>query len=84
MNSQQAYEYEEHILKQHQNTNFISVVSVIIDIIKGLDDMIYLLDDQGNIKLNAKGKPRINWIKVIKNLAKIIGALMAMRKKAIW
>jgi len=84
MNSQQAYEYEEEILSQHQNTNFISVVSVIIEIIKGLDDMIYLLDDQGNIKLNAKGKPRINWIKVIKNLAKIIGALMAMRKKAIW
>jgi hypothetical protein len=84
MNSQQAYDYEEHILNQHQNTNFISVISVIIDIIKGLDEMIYLLDDQGNIKVNAKGKPRINWIKVIKNLAKIIGALMAMRKKAIW
>ena len=84
MNSQQAYEYEEHILNQHQNSNFISFVSVIIDIIKGLDSMIYLLDDQGNIKFNAKGKPRINWIKVIKNLAKIIGALMAMRKKAVW
>jgi hypothetical protein len=84
MNSQQAYDYEEHILNQHQNSNFISVVSVIIEIIKGLDDMIYLLDDNGNIKLNTKGKPRINWIKVIKNLAKIIGALMAMRKKAIW
>jgi len=82
MNSQQAYDYEEHILNQHQNTNFI--FSVIIDIIKGLDEMIYLLDDKGEIKLNAKGKPRINWIKVIKNLAKIIGALMAMRKKAVW
>jgi len=84
MNSQQAYDYEDYILNKHHHTNFISVISVIIDIIKGLDEMIYILDDQGNIKLNTKGKPRINWIKVIKNLAKIIGALMAMRKKAIW
>jgi len=46
--------------------------------------MIYKLDDDGNIILNKKGKPRINWINVLKNLSKIIGSLMLMRKKTIW
>ena len=44
MNSKQAYDYEEHILNQHQNSNFISVISVIIDIIKGLDEMMNIID----------------------------------------
>ena len=84
MNSKLAYEYEEHILETHKDNNFIGIVSILINIIKNLDDMIYQFDENGNIKYNAKGKPRINWIKVIKNLAKIIGSLMAMRKKAVW
>lgn len=84
MNSQQAYDYEEQLEQKYQETNFISILSVIIEIISNMDSMIYKLDDDGNIILNKKGKPRINWINVLKNLTKIIGSLMLMRKKTIW
>ena len=84
MNSQQAYDFEEQLEQNYQETNFISVLSVIIEIIRNMDSMIYKLDSDGNIILNKKGKPRINWINVLKNLSKIIGSLMLMRKKTIW
>ena len=84
MNSQQAYDFEEQLEQNYQETNFISVLSVIIEIISNMDSMIYKLDSDGNIILNKKGKPRINWINVLKNLSKIIGSLMLMRKKTIW
>jgi hypothetical protein len=84
MNSQQAYDFEEQLEQNYQETNFISVLSVIIEIIRNMDSMIYKLDGNGNIILNKKGKPRINWINVLKNLSKIIGSLMLMRKKTIW
>jgi len=84
MNSQQAYDFEEQLEQNYQETNFISVLSVIIEIIRNMDSMIYKLDGNGNIILNKKGKPRINWINVLKNLTKIIGSLMLMRKKTIW
>jgi hypothetical protein len=84
MNSQQAYDFEEQLEQKYQETNFISILSVIIEIISNMDSMIYKLDDDGNIILNKKGKPRINWINVLKNLTKIIGSLMLMRKKTIW
>jgi hypothetical protein len=84
MNSQQAYDFEEQLEQKYQETNFISILSVIIEIISNMDSMIYKLDDDGNIILNKKGKPRINWINVLKNLSKIIGSLMLMRKKTIW
>ena len=84
MNSQQAYDYEQQLESSYQETNFISVLSVIIEILRNMDSMIYKLDSNGNIILNKKGKPRINWINVLKNLAKIIGSLMLMRKKTIW
>jgi hypothetical protein len=84
MNSQQAYDFEEQLEQNYQETNFISVLSVIIEIISNMDSMIYKLDGDGNIILNKKGKPRINWINVLKNLSKIIGSLMLMRKKTIW
>ena len=84
MNSQQAYDFEEQLEKNYQETNFISVLSVVIEIIRNMDSMIYKLDGDGNIILNKKGKPRINWINVLKNLSKIIGSLMLMRKKTIW
>ena len=84
MNSQQAYDFEEQLEQNYQETNFISILSVIIEIISNMDSMIYKLDDDGNIILNKKGKPRINWINVLKNLTKIIGSLMLMRKKTIW
>ena len=75
---------EEQLEQKYQETNFISILSVIIEIISNMDSMIYKLDDDGNIILNKKGKPRINWINVLKNLTKIIGSLMLMRKKTIW
>jgi hypothetical protein len=84
MNSQQAYDFEEQLEQKYQETNFISILSVIIEIISNMDSMIYKLDGNGNIILNKKGKPRINWINVLKNLTKIIGSLMLMRKKTIW
>ena len=84
MNSQQAYDFEEQLEQKYQETNFISILSVIIEIISNMDSMIYKLDSDGNIILNKKGKPRINWINVLKNLSKIIGSLMLMRKKTIW
>ena len=84
MNSQQAYDFEEQLEANYKETNFISVLSVIIEIISNMDSMIYKLDGNGNIILNKKGKPRINWINVLKNLSKIIGSLMLMRKKTIW
>ena len=84
MNSQQAYDFEEQLEQKYQETNFISILSVIIEIISNMDSMIYKLDDDGNIILNKKGKPRIKWINVLKNLSKIIGSLMLMRKKTIW
>jgi len=84
MNSQQAYDFEEQLEQKYQETNFISILSVIIEIISNMDSMIYKLDGNGNIILNKKGKPRINWINVLKNLSKIIGSLMLMRKKTIW
>ena len=84
MNSQQAYDFEEQLEQNYQETNFISVLSVIIEIIRNMDSMIYKLDGNGNIILNKKGKPRINWINVLKNLTNIIGSLMLMRKKTIW
>ena len=84
MNSQQAYDFEEQLEQNYEETNFISVLSVIIEIIRNMDSMIYKLDGNGNIILNKKGKPRINWINVLKNLSKIIGSLMLMRKKTIW
>lgn len=84
MNSKLAYEYEEELEANYKDTSFISVLSVVIEIIRNLDQMIYRLDENGNIIYNKKGKPRINWINVIKNLAKIIGSLIVMRKKTIW
>ena len=84
MNSHQAYDFEEQLEANYKETNFISVLSVIIEIISNMDSMIYKLDSDGNIILNKKGKPRINWINVLKNLSKIIGSLMLMRKKTIW
>ena len=84
MNSQQAYDFEEQLEQNYQETNFISILSVIIEIISNMDSMIYKLDGNGNIILNKNGKPRINWINVLKNLSKIIGSLMLMRKKTIW
>jgi|TARA_S200002703_G_scaffold3018_5_gene4486 hypothetical protein len=84
MNSKLAYEYEEELEANYKDTSFISVLSVVIEIIRNLDEMIYRLDENGNIIYNKKGKPRINWINVIKNLAKIIGSLIVMRKKTIW
>ena len=69
----------EMVVSQEKAKSKISAIGIIASLIKTIDPLIFRLDDNGNLILNKKGRPRINWSVVLTNLVKIIGALIAIR-----
>ena len=69
----------EMAVNQEKAKSKISTIGIIASLIKTIDPLIFRLDDNGNLILNKKGRPRINWSVVLTNLVKIIGALIAIR-----
>jgi hypothetical protein len=69
----------ETVIKQEKETKAISTIGIIATLIKTIDPLVFKLDTNGNLILNKKGRPRINWSIVLTNLVKIVGALIAIR-----
>ena len=69
----------EMAVNQEKTKFKVSTIGIIASLIKTIDPLIFRLDDNGNLILNKKGRPRINWSVVLTNLVKIIGALIAIR-----
>ena len=69
----------EMAVNQEKAKSKVSTIGIIASLIKTIDPLIFRLDDNGNLILNKKGRPRINWSVVLTNLVKIIGALIAIR-----
>ena len=69
----------EMAVNQEKAKSKVSAIGIIASLIKTIDPLIFRLDDNGNLILNKKGRPRINWSVVLTNLVKIIGALIAIR-----
>ena len=69
----------EMTVNQEKVKSKVSAISIIASLIKTIDPLIFRFDDNGNLILNKKGRPRINWSVVLTNLVKIIGALIAIR-----
>ena len=69
----------EMAVNQEKSKSKVSTIGIIASLIKTIDPLIFRLDENGNLILNKKGRPRINWSVVFTNLVKIIGALIAIR-----
>jgi hypothetical protein len=69
----------EMVIQEQKSMKAISTIGIIASLIKTIDPLIFRLDANGNLILNKKGRPKINWSVVLTNLVKIIGALIAIR-----
>ena len=77
-----VYNYADSLemaINQEKAKSKVSNIGIITSLIKTIDPLIFRLDENGNLILNKKGRPRINWSVVLTNLVKIIGALIAIR-----
>jgi hypothetical protein len=69
----------ETAIKEEKTMRAISTIGIIATLIKTIDPLVFKMDTNGNLILNKKGRPRINWSVVLTNLVKIVGALIAIR-----
>jgi hypothetical protein len=77
-----AYSVSDSLQKainEERKQRQISNIQIIATLVRTIDPWIFKLGSDGEIILNKKGKPKINWSVVLTNLTRIIGALIAIR-----